>query len=213
MLATRNSPLPRSCRRMMRRCRCDGRRRSAMRAFELRPYPIRRRRAFTLVETVVAIGFGSVILGLAVGSVALLMGMHGSQRRSLNSIIAQTRLASQFREDGRAATEWTPPADETTGICQFQMPDGAEVTYRYLGDAVVRDRRTGNEHTGRERFVLGPDARCSVTQTGNRGDALVVSLLRLTIDVPWDTSGSQIRHRTNVLVSLGADQRFATSPE
>jgi prepilin-type N-terminal cleavage/methylation domain-containing protein len=169
--------------------------------------PQRRRRAFTLVEMLVAISMSSVVLGV-VGVLlhgAWQMQQSSSDHRTL--LDGMNRLAQQFRDDVHAATSVTvvtpdaasassgastaSSADEQAAnaqpISQFlaELAGGQRIEYLVDKSAINRIVRSGDSVSQRETYVLAPGAtigwQVASLPEGSEANSRLASLL---VDYP-----------------------------
>jgi hypothetical protein len=171
------------------------------------------RRGVTLLETVVVIGVGTVIVGVATGLVCTLMQVEKNSRQRRGEFLRQARLADQFRRDVRAAIELSQPAEEPGPgqpvAWEFRLPAERRVQYRVQDSGIERQELAGEQIVRRETYRLPRGADAAIQLAGDEGTA--VASLRITRSGP--------RHKTNLTqvlrvdALLAADHRFAEKPD
>ncbi len=117
---------------------------------------MKRRRAFTLVETLMTMTMGSSLMLLAIGlvhqsmSTSKLAKLRGEHDRSI------ARLAQQFRRDVHSASEIQSCAPEKVTL---SMNDGSTVTFKVEGTKVTWEKVSVDSVVAREWFQF--DTRCN----------------------------------------------------
>jgi len=174
----------------------------------------KKRTGFSLIEMVVAIGVGSAMMGIAVGAMYLLLRVDQQSRAELRRRAGLSRLAEQFREDGRAAVGFgrvapPPGEDEAPPVWEFQTPEGHVVQYARSQEGLFRTERAGGDLLGQESFALAPNARVSVEQVDEAGIRLVSLRIVSEGGLPEDPHAPSAR----IDAAFGSDHRFEPSEE
>jgi prepilin-type N-terminal cleavage/methylation domain-containing protein len=164
------------------------------------------RRGFSLIEMLVAITVGTVIFGIAVGTLHLLLRAEHTGRDRLYQTWTLGRLAEQFRSDIHAAVRPIPGDDARQEEWQFALAGDRIVTYRALPGEVEREQHTAGKLVHRESYVL--PSGCSAT-IAVRSETLpaVASLVITGNGTPPAAAGDM-----SVAAVLGKDHRFTKSP-
>jgi prepilin-type N-terminal cleavage/methylation domain-containing protein len=189
------------------------------------------RRAFGLIEMLVAISVGAVLMGIAVSLLIVLLGAEQSGRVHAERSESLRRLADQFRRDvhaavdvadlgeageargtvpfsltresGQSLTRKSGQSPEDRHECRLALADGGSVRYTISADGISRVEQVGSKDVRRESYALpeGSTAAIVVDRTTSPWT------LSLTI-VPNDASlGSG--HEIRIDAVLGRDHRFA----
>ena len=140
----------------------------------------RRRRGWTLVETVFVFSAETVVIGLCVGILLLVFQTHTKEGRGDPARWAAPRLAEQFRADVRAAED----VNLDGAVLTLTFPDDKEITYTIvLEDSpeattrrkceLKREERNENEKPSREIYALPEDSEAWFEQGTGRYDGLM----------------------------------------
>lgn len=114
-----------------------------------------KRRGYSLVEMVLAIGALSVVLGLCVASIRGLITLDRANRARLNEGVTLDRLGRQFRQDVRAARSARAVNEPgKTSRLELQLPPNRVVEYHWDGGKVVRAERSPGSGERREPYRL-----------------------------------------------------------
>jgi prepilin-type N-terminal cleavage/methylation domain-containing protein len=160
------------------------------------------RRAFTLIEMIVAISVGSVLMGIAVSLLIVLLGAEQSGRTHAERSESLQRLADQFRRDVHAAAGKTA-ADVDRHGCRLRLADGGNVRYVIGTHVISREEQAGSKTVRRESYRLPNDSTAAIAVDG----ATTPCTARLTI-MPDDVS-MRSAHEIHIDAVLGRDHRFA----
>jgi prepilin-type N-terminal cleavage/methylation domain-containing protein len=165
------------------------------------------RRAFTLVELLVAITVGSVLMGIAVSLLLVLLGAEQSGRTHAERSESLRRLADQFRRDVHAAVG-EPAADAVDRHgCRLRLADSGSVRYVVGSGSIERQEQAGTKDVSRESYALPKDSTATVAVDRTT----TPWTLSLTI-VPNDTSMRAV-HEIRIDAILGRDHRFDETPK
>jgi prepilin-type N-terminal cleavage/methylation domain-containing protein len=173
--------------------------------YSVRPTVHRRpmRRAFGLIEMLVAISIGSVLMGIAISLLIVLLGAEQSGRSHAERSESLQRLADQFRRDVHAAVgEVTAGGEDPTG-CRLTLADGGSVRYAIGAGGISREERKGSTVVRGESYALPKDSTATFTVDRTTSPWT----LSLTI-VPNDAS-MESGHEIRIDAVLGRDHRFA----
>ncbi len=113
---------------------------------------MKRRHAFTLIETLVTMTVGGTLMTLALALLQQSMVLSSTAKRAADKDSAANRLVNQFRFDVGVAEEVTIPSPDTVrlGI------EGGEVEYVVADGHITSERTSKSDKTKREEFSLGP---------------------------------------------------------
>lgn len=121
-------------------------------------------RGFTLIEMVVVISVGSMVMGMAATTLALLMRAEGEGAESASVSVATTRLARSFRDDVRGAASAVVDAPKMIRLTQN---DALSIQYEAEQALVRRTLRQGDSVTHRDEFhLLQGEVRFELTHDG-----------------------------------------------
>lgn len=174
-----------------------------------------RRTGKSLIELIVVIGVMSVAMGLAVRSMAVIMRSDAAGSRALQSSLALSRLAEQFRRDVHAAAEAELREAENgqTQFLRLRTAAGALIEYHPRRDHILRTTLSAGNVTTRESFHLQTrDHRIEIS-----AESRLVSLILLpgAREIPGPAAGSPAAQAVHVEALRGRDLRFMqqeTSP-
>jgi hypothetical protein len=166
------------------------------------------RRGASLIETVVVIGVGAILFGLAAGLLHVLFAADRAARSGFAEGTSLGRMAQGFRDDVRAATR-SEPADAAAGPFRqlsLILPGDRTVEYRVEEDALARLERRGGEVVRRERFTIPPRlaSRLELRREGGRTVAAFVLDRRPGVAAPKAGEGRALR----VEAVVARDYRF-----
>jgi prepilin-type N-terminal cleavage/methylation domain-containing protein len=160
------------------------------------------RRAFTLIEMIVAISVGATLTGIAISLLLVMFRSEENGRSQLAQAESLQRLADQFRQDVHAAVGEALASGKDLHDWQFDLGAKRIAHYQFAGDAISREQRTDSKNPQRESFRLPKDSivTISVDRTANP------PVVSLTIE-PGDAS-LQPGHPFRVDAVLARDLRF-----
>jgi len=163
------------------------------------------RRAYSLIEMLVAISMTTVLVGLAAGLIHVALKVDLEARARLAEDAGLARLASTFRDDVRAATaaEARPDASLT-----LTAPGGTVIEYAIRPGRVARVVREGGQVRRRDGFALptGASARWERFDDGGRPFIAFASERPAADNRPaWAA--------TRIEAALGSDRRFLAGEE
>jgi type II secretory pathway pseudopilin PulG len=163
----------------------------------------RRSAGYTLIELVATIGLTSAVLTLLAAWLTTTVHNHRRAAEHLQQISSQDRLASQFRQDVRAAREALAidrPLEPDVRL-RLDLGDAKEVTYVALARMVERVERIGDEVVHREQYAVSPkDVHVEVNETQPPALALVIA---------QSSSAEGGTADLRIEANLGSDRRFA----
>ena len=161
------------------------------------------RRAFTLIEMIVAISVGAVLMGIAMSLLVVLLGAERSGRAHVERSETLQRLADQFRRDVHAAVGEVVVKGEKGQEWQMELTGNCIVRYTVAADGVSREERMESRDVRRESYALQKDSTVAIAVDR----ATSPSVVTLTIE-PKDAS-SRPGHEIRIDAVLGRDRRFA----
>jgi prepilin-type N-terminal cleavage/methylation domain-containing protein len=164
------------------------------------------RYAWTLLEVLVAMAVGSVVFGIAVVTVAMLLELQRDVSEQQLFAATRARLAAQFREDARRATDWTSGTNGSGW--SFQQPADAETKYEIQGSALIWTRSRQGMAESRQRFVQPPGTEYFVSDAeSDHGGRRLIQL-----DVRYPVAELPLASkRHQVIGRLGSDLRYGVS--
>lgn len=159
------------------------------------------RRAFTLIEMIIAISVAAALTGIAVSLLLVLFRAEQSGRAHMAQAGSLQQLADQFRRDVHAAADVTVNVKEPQGW-QFDLTGNGVVQYTAGAGSISREEKVKSKDVRRESYTLpkGSAAAVTVDRTANP------PLVSLTIE-PKDAS-LRPGHTFRVDAVLGRDLRF-----
>jgi prepilin-type N-terminal cleavage/methylation domain-containing protein len=167
------------------------------------------RRAFTLVEVMIAMLLGSAALGLLTTTMAAVLRRTDSAANHLDAMTGLARLGEQLRDDVHSASS----ARAVSGVGKpgslvLEKSGGVSVTYRDCPGGVLRESIRDKVVTARERFGL-PGLEGAHWQAANSpGEQVVLELARAA---PSGT-GPTGQGRFTVTANLGSNRSPGGSP-
>jgi prepilin-type N-terminal cleavage/methylation domain-containing protein len=161
------------------------------------------RRAFTLIEMIVAISVGAVLMGIAVSLLLVLLGAEQSGRTHTERSESLRRLADQFRRDAHAAIGEPMAGSEDRHGCRLRLADNCSVRYAIHAGEILREEQSGAKDVRRESYALPKDSTAAIVVDRTTSPPT----LSLTI-VPDDAS-LRSGHEIRIDALLGRDNRFA----
>jgi type II secretory pathway pseudopilin PulG len=164
------------------------------------------RDAWTLLEILVVIAVSSVVFGIAVVTVAMLLELHRDVSEQQLFAATRARLAAQFREDARRATNCTIGTNGSGW--SFRQPADTEIKYEIQGSALTWTRSRQGVAESRQRFVQPPGSEYLVSDA--ESDHGGQRLIQLVVKCPVAELPSASR-RHQVIGRLGSDLRYGVS--
>jgi prepilin-type N-terminal cleavage/methylation domain-containing protein len=161
------------------------------------------RRAFTLIEMIIAISVAATLTGIALCVLLLMFRTEQRGRTQLAQAESLERLADQFRQDVHSALGETVANGKEMRHWQFDLAAKRSVQYEIADDVVSRQERSDSNAVQRESFRLPKDS--TVTITVDR--ATNPPIVSLTIE-PNEAS-LRPGHPYRVDAALGRDLRFS----
>jgi hypothetical protein len=126
---------------------------------------MKRRRAVSLVELLLAMSAAVIILSLSAELIHRLMHATSKAQSVHDAERSARRLAASFRQDVHDASAADLKSDPAGGVLVKLTLDGDEVVeYRRAGASVLREVGDGTKTTARERYILPPGALVDVAE-------------------------------------------------
>lgn len=170
-----------------------------------------KRRGFSLIEMVAAIGGIVILAGLSVTLIHSLLRVERLERASLVQQTALAHLSRQFRQDVRSAQTVEPSGDDAgplRGIV-LKSPTHETIEYQAKDGSIVRTWRRSEKVERTESFKLSSEGTAQLSVSG-KSDQAVVSL---EIDRKAGKRGEVKSREFRVDARLGHDHRFASEEE
>ena len=125
---------------------------------------MKRRAAYSLVEMLVVMTTGTMVLGVAVGTITALLRTGEHSRRHVLERAAICRLADQFRRDVHAARQFKPldAGQQAAPGWQLQLAFGETVEYRAARGGVERTEGPVGKVRSRESYALSAQVAVSM---------------------------------------------------
>jgi len=165
------------------------------------------RRAFTLLEMIIAMTVGATMLGIAVCLLAALLRTDRVGQDRVASNAAIERLAEQFRRDVHAAQE--PPVAEKSidghTAWRLDLAERDSVWYVVDGPAIVREQWKQHATPRRESYALPKGYSFAMTTNAVGKDISIISIAIAPIDPA--SPGRKLK----VDAAFGRDHRFTKS--
>jgi prepilin-type N-terminal cleavage/methylation domain-containing protein len=162
------------------------------------------RRAFTLIEMIVAISVAATLTGIAMCLLLVMYRAERSGRTHLAETESLERLADQFRQDVHAAVgDVLLDAKMQPQQWRLELPGKIDVQYDVAVNAVSREERSGSKTVRRESYILPNDSTVSVAVDRKANPPIVC--LKIEPSDPSLRPGNPFR----VEAVLGRDLRFA----
>jgi prepilin-type N-terminal cleavage/methylation domain-containing protein len=120
------------------------------------------RRAFTLIEMIIAISVGAALTGIAVSLLLVLYRAEQNGRAHVAQAQSLQQLADQFRRDVHAAADVTVNGKEPQGW-QFDLTEKRVVQYTVGAEGISREERIESKDVRRESYVLPKGSMAAVT--------------------------------------------------
>jgi prepilin-type N-terminal cleavage/methylation domain-containing protein len=147
-----------------------------------------RRRGYSLVEMIVVITVGTVLVGIAVTTLASVLHASRAIDDQVHRIATVRRLADQFRNDAHAA--WNTQSlnakgeEDPNGTAgrRFELAPGRQVTYEFQSnaelqcDTVERTEKVDQTVQSRESFIL-PKGICASCTASTEGKTTMIALV------------------------------------
>ncbi len=162
---------------------------------------MKNRRAFTLLEMVVAMTVAAVLMGICTGILCLLLQAEHRGRDDLHQGMSMGRLAEQFRDDVHAAAAGPPQKHADKHGWQFRLPPDRIVVYEVKPGMVIRSERVGGALRRQESYELPDQSTAAIEVSPDARPAVACLLL-------GPPGGRQLR----VEAIFGRDYRFAKTP-
>jgi hypothetical protein len=134
-----------------------------------------KRRGVSLIELIVVIGVETMLLSLAVTTIATLIATERNGRRGLEQAAALDALRDEFRRDVRLAAAF----EQQPNVVKLTLHSGRRVEYAASDDGIARREHQGNTLTAQEYFRL-PGFTMSLEATGEQSPRV----LRLKLSPP-----------------------------
>jgi hypothetical protein len=172
----------------------------------MRPFPARKRPAFTLVEMLLVITGVTTLLAACGILLHGLLRMESAERAHLADVSTVSRLARQFREDVRTAekADRTPGEDQAPKLT-LTLPDASVVTYHVDGERLLRSETRQKTLRRRESYPLARLGPISFEQDDR--------FLRLVLRRKPGEPGSRMRPRARIEARLGKRPMGTNAPE
>jgi hypothetical protein len=178
---------------------------------------MKRRRAVSLVELLLAMSACTVILTLSAALVHRMLHAQSRTRAFFDAERTALRLSRQFRRDVEEATSATTPNEVTAeGVfLTLEMPGDRTVEYRRTSAAISRIELENGNTPSRDAFVFPTDREIIVRQEANRVLALSVTAAtekepaddRLAQDSAYQMSADlHVEARLNRLAAIAASE-------
>jgi len=136
----------------------------------------RPRRAFTLLEMLIAMAVAMALLGALAATASRLLSSRSSAQAHFQSMNALGELGRQLRRDVHAARGASiENVDGHPRTLRLELGEQGTIVYTLEGDTVVRTAQSATAAQRRERFAL-PGIRC-VNWRDELGTARRVSLV------------------------------------
>jgi prepilin-type N-terminal cleavage/methylation domain-containing protein len=167
------------------------------------------RPGFTLLELVIAMGIGTVLMGMLAVVMARVLVANAAAERHGEGIAALGRLGEQFRRDARAAADakTEKSAGQPTRL-RFDRLDGTQVEYEIAEAGLRRVVSAAGRVQHREMFVL---PRMKILGWNEDFDATgEISLIVGRTDLRGDHEQA-IASRFSISAPLGRDRRYGGS--
>jgi len=164
-----------------------------------------RRRGFTLIEMIVALGISSMLAGIAVLMLHALLKSHNAGREHLEYCRTINRLAEQFRGDVHAAQKTSPEVNEGVFDLLPDSADGAKIRYQCLQDRIDRSELKDDKVVRQESYMLPPDVEPSIKIQTHQDASIACILISPKQQTP------KLKHPTPVRIEavLGRDSRLS----
>jgi prepilin-type N-terminal cleavage/methylation domain-containing protein len=160
------------------------------------------RRAYTLIEMIVAISVAAALTGIGMSLLLVMFRSEQSGRTQLAQAESLERLATQFREDVHIAAA-QPVVNNERHQWQFHCDGNRIVQYAFAADVLSREDRSDSKALRRESFLLPKDSIVAIAVDRATNPPLV----SLAIE-PADVS-LRPGHPFRVEAVLGRDLRFS----
>ena len=134
------------------------------------------RRAFTLIEMVIAITVAAALTGIAVSLLIVLLRAEQSGRSHFQRNASIQRLADQWRRDLHAAVGEVAVNHEDRPGCRLTLAGDRIVRYTIGDDGISREEHAGPKTSRRESYALPNDSTASI-EIDNATKPAIVSLM------------------------------------
>lgn len=160
------------------------------------------RRAFTLIEMLVAISIGAVLMSIAISLLMALSGAEQGGRTNVEHNKAIERLTAQFRRDVHAAEDVVIDG-ASPKEWKIKLTRDEVAQYAVKGNALSREERMGAKVIRRESYKLPKESTAAIV-IDRTANPPVASLTLVPNDASAKSDG-EIR----IDAALGRDRRFA----
>jgi len=167
---------------------------------------MKRRAGYSLIELVVVMTVGAMMLGVAVGLLAMLLRTECAARDHLYHCTVLGRLADQFRRDAHAANAGNVDGPQRM---QLELALNRTVTYHRRPGRIVRVEQVGQTAERRESFALPPAATASFEVHIDT----TPTIASLAITRTTGESGQLPSATLRIDAVLGSDHRFTKPKE
>jgi hypothetical protein len=165
------------------------------------------RRGVSLIEILVLMTIGSTLMGIAVGSLHLLLKMDRNTRQRRQLQASEARLADQFRRDVHAALRMKPgeAPEQSRPIWQLELGADKRIQYQSEPGGLARLEILQGKTTRKEWYPLmeSSKVRCDMTSDG---PVPIVSLGIASSEEPGSLFPPQA---LRIDARLGTNHRFA----
>jgi prepilin-type N-terminal cleavage/methylation domain-containing protein len=161
---------------------------------------MRHRRAFTLLELLIAVSVSTVFIGIAVALLQGLFQLGNAARREARSANVLGALARQFRADVHQATEAESGPKKSLSL---RLPGGRTVVYEIKPREITRHEQGGSGPAREESYAINPQATAAIEV--EKGPVKMVSLC---IRSPGPAGGPAL----SIRAAMGRNHRFESLP-
>jgi len=119
------------------------------------------RRAFTLIEMIVAISVSAALMGIAISLLLVLFRAEQNGRTHIGQAETLQRLADQFRRDVHAAAHVTVDGKDPQRW-QFDLPGDRIVRYTTDAGGISREEQMLSENVRMEPYLLPKDSTVAI---------------------------------------------------
>jgi prepilin-type N-terminal cleavage/methylation domain-containing protein len=160
------------------------------------------RRAFTLIEMIVAISVAATLTGIAISLLLLMFRTAESGRTQLAQAQSLERLADQFRQDVHSAVGETVANGKNLHDWQFDLAANRVVQYTVADGVVSREQRSSAKDVQRESFRLPKDSTVAIIVDRTTRPPIV------SLTIERNEPSLRPAHPFRVDAALGRDLRF-----
>ncbi len=167
-----------------------------------------RRRAYTLIEMLVAIFATSIILGTTLLTVRATIRISDGIRDGIDHQYSLDRLTDRFRGDVRASRSADIPAIEPAEL-HLSMADGTRIVYRFSESGVVRRVLKQESPVHEDQWTLDSAYSVRWIGEGNNTDRSAIGpTVVWMVVLRQDELGGQPLEKERVFASIGWDLRY-----